>query len=403
MAKTKSDPSPADGTSAGPTPKPAKPRQKKSRPRLRLAGMRTESTGKAEASVGSTPGIESVVGVDQQPSPGEIRIRSIDYSPDVFEEREFGTIDECIAAARTPGAAIRWINVDGLNPYVVNQLRKFLGFHTLAAEDVLRTPQRPKMEPYEGHLSIIARMLMWKDEQLHHEQLSIFLFKDTVLTFQETEGDCWDPIRLRIQKPGSRLRTLDSSYLVYAMLDAVVDHCFPILENYGEVLEQLEAAVLEDPSPRVQQRLHAVKRELAVLRRVIWPLRELVRELHHEDTEAISKAVKAYMRDVYDHAVQIMDIVETYREMAGGLNDLYMSAVSNRMNEIMKVLTIMASVFIPVTFVAGVYGMNFEHIPELGWKYSYAIFWGICLSIVMGLLIFFWRRGWIGGGGKDES
>lgn len=174
-------------------------------------------------------------------------------------------------------------------------------------------------------------MLMWKNEQLHHEQLSIFLFKDTVITFQETAGDCWDPIRQRIQKPGSRLRTPDTSYLVYAMLDAVVDHCFPILENYGEVLERLEAEVLKNPSPHIQRRLHAVKRELSVLRRVVWPLRELVRELHHEDTEEISPAVKVYMRDVYDHAVQVMDIVETYREMAGGLNDLYMSAVGNKM------------------------------------------------------------------------
>jgi magnesium transporter len=240
-------------------------------------------------------------------------------------------------------------------------------------------------------------MLMWKDASLHHEQLSIFLFKETVITFQETQGDCWDPIRQRIQKPSSRLRSHDTSYLVYALLDAVVDHCFPILENYGELLEKLESKILEEPTPKVQRRLHSLKRELAMLRRVVWPLRELVRELHHEDTEEIAPAVKAYMRDVYDHAVQVMDIVETYREMAASLNDLYMSAVGNRMNEIMKVLTIMASVFIPITFVAGVYGMNFAFIPELGWRYSYAIFWIVCGTVVLGLLFFFWRRGWIGG------
>lgn len=366
--------------------------------RMRLAGMSARSGEKtvAKAKIGAAPGIESLAGVDQAPLAGECRLRCIDYGVETVEDREFATVEECLAAPRSAGTTMRWINVDGLHPYVVNHLRAALGFHTLAAEDVLRTPQRPKVETYEGHLFIVARMLMWQDARLHHEQLSIFLFKDTVLTFQETAGDCWDPIRARLQKPNSRLRTLDASYLVYALLDAVVDHCFPILENYGDLLEQLEAEVLADPAPRVQGRLHAVKRELAMLRRVVWPLRELVRELHHEDTEEISPAVKAYMRDVYDHTVQVMDIVETYREMAGGLNDLYMSAVGNRMNEIMKVLTIMASFFIPITFVAGVYGMNFEHIPELGWKYSYGVFWGVCLTIVTSLLIFFWRRGWIG-------
>jgi len=352
----------------------------------------------AKEAAGSSPGIESIAGLGQPPAAGEVRIRCVDYGPEVEEEREFPTIEACLEAARPAGATVRWINVDGLHPYVVGRLREALRFHTLAAEDVLRTSQRPKLEPYEGNLFIVARMLLWKEERLQHEQLSMFLFPDLVLTFQETEGDCWDPIRERLRKPGSRIRTHDPSYLVYAMLDAVVDHCFPILENYGEVLEHLEEQVLADPAPRVQRRLHGVKRELGVLRRVVWPLRELVRELTHEDTAEIAPAVKAYMRDVYDHAVQVMDIVETYREMAGGLNDLYMSAVSNRMNEIMKVLTIMASFFIPITFVAGVYGMNFEHIPELGWEYSYFVFWGVCLAIVGVLLVFFWRRGWIGGG-----
>jgi magnesium transporter len=364
--------------------------------KLKLAGMKAHPEATGGSSAGSSPGIESLAGVDHAPELGSVPIRGIDYGPEAFEDRRFDTIEECLAAAKPTGSAVRWINVDALNPYVVNKLRAVFGFHTLAAEDVLRTPQRPKLETYEGHLFIVARMLMWKDDALHHEQVSIFLYKDTVITFQETQGDCWDPIRQRIQKPTSRLRSHDTSYLVYALLDAVVDHCFPILENYGELLESLENQVVENPTPNLQRRLHSVKRELAVLRRVVWPLRELIRELHHEDTEEIAPAVKAYMRDVYDHAVQVMDIVETYREMAAGLNDLYMSAVSNRMNEIMKVLTIMASVFIPITFVAGVYGMNFEFIPELGWRYSYAIFWITCGSIVLGLLYFFWQRGWIG-------
>lgn len=175
-----------------------------------------------------------------------------------------------------------------------------------------------------------------------------------------------------------------------------MDHCFPILERYGEILEALEKDVSENPAPAVQHRVHNIRRELSALRRVIWPLREVLSEMQREESDAISAHVKDYFRDVYDHSVQVIDIVETYREMAGGLNDLYMSAVSNRMNEIMKVLTIMASFFIPITFVAGVYGMNFEVLPELHWKYSYVAFWIICGLISSGLAVFFVRKGWLG-------
>jgi magnesium transporter len=284
---------------------------------------------------------------------------------------------------------------------VVNRLREHFHLHTLAAEDVLRVPQRPKLEEYEDHLFIVLRMLMAGDAQLRQEKVSIFFFGNLIITFQEVEGDVWDPIRKRIEKGGSRLRNQDGSYLLYCLLDAVVDHCFPILEQYGDLLERLEDEVVESATPEFQRRLHRVKRELAVLRRVIWPMREVVNTLQREECEYVAEFSKAYMRDVYDHTIQVMDVVETYREMVGGLNDLYMSVVSNRMNEIMKVLTIMASFFIPITFVAGVYGMNFEHIPELSWKYSYLVFWGVCVSMVLGLLYFFYRRGWIGGGKGD--
>jgi magnesium transporter len=233
--------------------------------------------------------------------------------------------------------------------------------------------------------------------RLRDEQVSLFLFKDVVLTFQETAGDLWDPIRQRLQKAGhSRLRVNGASYLVYAMLDSVVDHYFPILESYGDLLEEIEKEIFESSSVRVQQKVHLVKRELALLRRVAWPMREVITELQRDETAGISPTVKTYLRDVYDHTVQIMDIVETHREMAAGLNDLYMSAVSNRMNEVMKVLTIMASFFIPLTFVAGIYGMNFDYIPELKWRFGYVGFWGVCAAIAVGMGVFFQRRGWLG-------
>ena len=363
---------------------------------LRLPGLRSVSDERPRLPPGSTPGIESVVDVDDPPAAGTVGIQSVDYGPDRAEFITPPDLNAFLDKPRPDWCRVRWLNVDRLHPYVVNRLRLRFGFHTLAAEDVLRVPQRPKLENYDGHLFIVARMLTLKDGALASEQVSIFLFKDTLITFQEAAGDIWEPIRQRVQKQGSRLRTFDASYLLYALLDAVVDHCFPILESYGELLEGLEDEVVENPTPRVQRRLHGIKRELAQLRRVIWPLREVVNELHREETDEIAPAVKAYMRDVYDHAVQVMDIVESCREIAAGLNDLYMSAVSNRMNEIMKVLTIMASFFIPITFVAGVYGMNFENLPELHWKYSYAVFWVICLSIIASLAFFFYRKGWIG-------
>lgn len=366
---------------------------------LALPGLLTSRSRKRPpAPPGSTPGIESMPNVDNPPEPGKIRVRCLDYAAERIETTEVPDLGAFLAQPAPDWVKVRWINIDGLHPWVVNQMRDHFQFHTLAAEDVLRVPQRPKIEEYDDHLFIVVRMLMLENDRLRQEQVSIFFYDKVILTFQETEGDVWEPIRKRVEKPGSRLRNQDTSYLLYALLDAVVDHCFPILEQYGDLLERLEEEVVDNATPKFQRRIHQVKRELAVLRRVIWPLREVVNTLQREECEYLADFSRAYMRDVYDHTIQVMDVVETYREMVGGLNDLYMSVVSNRMNEIMKVLTIMASFFIPITFVAGVYGMNFEYIPELGWHYSYPVFWAICILVVTGLLFFFYKRGWIGGG-----
>lgn len=363
--------------------------------RLGKLGARVRAADFAASTPGSAPGIESIAGVNEPPAAGVVRIQCTDYGPERVETREATDLAAFFAQPRAAWCRVRWLNVDGLHPHVVNQLRQELKFHTLAAEDVLRIPQRPKLEAYEGHLFIVARMLSLQEKALATEQVSFFLFENTLLTFQERVGDVWDPIRQRLQNPGSRLRTFETSYLLYALLDAVVDHCFPILEAYGDQLEELELEITDNPTPQVQRRLHGLKRELAALRRVIWPLREVLNALYHDDTAGISPAVKTYLRDVADHTIQVMDIVDSCREMAASLNDLYMSAVSNRMNEVMKVLTIMASFFIPITFVAGVYGMNFDELPELHWKYSYVMFWAICLCITVSLAVFFVRKGWI--------
>lgn len=325
-----------------------------------------------------------------------ISIQYTDYSPERVETSHVTDPAGFLEAKRPEWSKVRWINVDGLHPYIVKRFKDHFGLHTLAAEDVLNTLQRPKVEDYSDHLFLVVRMLRVCEGRLRNEQISVFFFQDLILTFQEEAGDVWDPIRQRIQNPVSRLRLQGASYLLYSLLDAVVDHCFPILEGYGDLLEELENEVVDRPTPDVQQRIHTVKRELILLRRMIWPLRDVLSTLERDENEFFTDFARPYLRDVYDHGVQVIDMVETYREMAGGLNDLYMAAVGNRMNEIMKVLTIMASVFIPITFVAGVYGMNFEHIPELSWRYSYPLFWFICAGTVTGLLIYFHRKGWIG-------
>ena len=344
---------------------------------------------------GQSPGIENMEGVNQAPEPETVRVQWCDYSETKIEWHE-GEMDEFHVSKRPVWAGQRWVNVTGLHPHAVNQLRQKYQFHTLAAEDVMLTSQRPKTEVFDRYIFTVLRMMRMEGEHLVQEQVSMFLFEKTIITFQELPGDVWGPIRERLNRGGARLRTYPISYLFYAQLDAVVDHFFPILESYGQKLEDLEEQVLDDPGPKVQQAIHGIKRELSILRRVMWPLREVANELHRSENSLVSFEVRTFLRDVYDHALQIIEIVEMHREQAGSLNDLYMSAVGNRMNEIMKVLTIMAPFFIPITFVAGVYGMNFEHIPELGWHYSYFVFWGVCLSIVTGLGVFFWRRGWIG-------
>ena len=369
--------------------------------RLHLPGAPRHGVSQARAQPGARPGLEGIPDVDTPPPPGQVRIQCIDYGPQHLQSVDVDDLAAFLNQPRSQAAAVRWINIDGLHPYVVNQFKKKFGFHTLAAEDVVHVPQRPKVEPYDDHAFIIARMLMLIDGQLAAEQVSIFHYADTIITFQEQPGDVWQPVRQRIELETSRLRNGNSGYLLYALLDAVVDQNFPILEHYGDRLETIEDGMMKSATTALLHKLHEIKRELTLLRRVIWPLRDVIDELQRSERHALDDTTRTYLRDVHEHAVQIIDIVETYREMGSSLTDLYMSAVSNRMNEVMKVLTIMASFFIPITFVAGVYGMNFEVIPELKWRYAYACFWGICAIIVVALLFYFYRKGWIGGSQKD--
>lgn len=343
---------------------------------------------------GTPPGIEHYLNKEDIDIP--VRITTVDYGPDFHDTTENPDIDAALNAARKTGQLVRWINIDGLDPKVVDQVCRHFNVHTLSAEDVLNTYQRPKLECFPDHIQVIVRQIQVQGNRLKNEQVTFFLFKDTLISFQQEPGDVFNPVRRRLENPKGRFRSNQADYLFYTLFDCIVDHLFPLLESYGVALEDLEEEISQHASPACQQKLFSMKRDLSLQRRTLWPLREIIDVLYRDESGLINEDLKTFYRDVHDHTMQVIDLLETYRDTASGLSDLYQSSVGNRMNEIMKVLTIMASFFIPITFVAGVYGMNFKHIPELGWHYSYFVFWGVCLSISSFLAYFFWRKGWIG-------
>lgn len=354
-----------------------------------------------EVSPGASPGIEIHELVQQPGTRASVVVTCTDYSPEQVQVQRVQDLANFLGCHRPEWSAVRWINIDGITDMaVIRAIAEKYDIHPLALEDVLQVPQRPKVEDYpttsdhQARLFVIARMLSLANGHLHSEQVSLFLGRKTLLTFQETEGDVWGPIRQRIAAKGSRLRQNDVSFLLYALLDAIVDQCFPILEYYSDLLEDMEDHILRHPKASTIQRIHSVKRELLLLRRAAWPMREMINNLQREPHQCLSDVTRTYLRDVYDHSVQIIDLVETYRELATGLTETYMSALSIRMNEIMKVLTIMGTIFIPLTFLAGVYGMNMD-IPENHWRWSYPTFWIVCIVTAGGMITWFKRRGWL--------
>jgi magnesium transporter len=342
---------------------------------------------------GAPAGIEHISERFDPPEPGTIRLRVVDICRERVETQWFDDVDSLLDNDKPEWVQLRWIDVDGLHAYVVSRLQRAFGFHTLAAEDVLHVPQRPRVDSYSDHLFIVGRMFSWRDERLVSEQISMFMRPGLLVSFQELDQDVWNSIRDRLQFESSKLRQSDASYLGYTLLDAMVDHCFPILERYGEMLDHLEDSVLLSNANNLLQEVHAIKRELTILRKALWPMREVISELSREDQPLVSATTRTYLRDVYQHCMQIIDILETFRELAASLTDLSLSMSSNRMNEVMKWLTMLSSVFIPITFLAGVYGMNLE-IPELHFKHMYAGFWALCIGISVGFSWLFRRKGW---------
>lgn len=344
--------------------------------------------------VGLAPG--ALVPVQLQEDVGPVRIRVLEFGPEHLREETLETVEG--AASFREREPVAWINVDGLHRVeILERLGKDFELHPLVLEDILNTEARPKLEDYEDYLFVVLKMMTFDPEarQLRDEQLSIVLGDGWVLSFQERTGDVFDPVRQRIRHGKGRIRSRGADYLAYALVDAVVDHYFVVLERMGDWADRIEMELLDEPGQELMHEIHRLKRELLHVRRAVWPVRELVNGLQRESTSLVSDDARLYVRDLYDHTVQVIDTTETYRDLVSGLVDLYMSGVSNRMNEVMKVLTIIATIFIPVTFVAGLYGMNFQWMPELQWRWGYPAVLVLMAVMAGAMIVYFRRRDWL--------
>jgi magnesium transporter len=342
---------------------------------------------------GSAPGTLVYVGPERAEP---VTVHLIQYNEEFLEEGPLSLEADFEAIRKLK--PLTWVNVDGLNDLdLIDKIGTAFGLHPLVMEDLVHTGQRPKYEEYEDYLFVVLRMLSpgLNGSGVKSEQVGIVFGDGFVLSFQEKAGDVFEAVRERIRVKSRRIRSRGSDYLGYALIDAIVDHYFHILESFTDLVEELEVEVLEDPSPETMRRIHGLRHEMLAVRRAIWPLREVTNALVRTESELVGESTQIFLRDVYDHTVQVIDTAETLREVVSGLMDLYMSSVSNRMNEIMKVLTIMASVFIPLTFLAGIYGMNFENMPELGWPWAYPTLLAVMVGLGVGLLLFFKRKGWL--------
>ncbi|MFZ1519086.1 MAG: magnesium/cobalt transporter CorA [Ignavibacteriaceae bacterium] len=343
--------------------------------------------------IGLDPGSLIYVGDKEKQS---ITISLFDYKADHFIEKTVLNVEELLAYKQTETTS--WINIDGVHDVeILEKIGRHFDIHPLTLEDILNTNQRPKLDEYPNYLYVVLRMFFLdeKDKSLKNEQVSLILTKNFVITFLEDAGDVFNPVRDRIKKAGTKMREYGTDYLAYALIDSIVDSYFHILEKLGEEIEELEDAVVVDPNKNDIQIIHLLRREMILLRKAIWPLREVISSLQRNEIDFIEEKTRVYLRDVYDHTIQVIDTIESYRDMIVGMLDAYLSSTSNKLNEVMKVLTVISTLFIPLTFLAGVYGMNFRHFPELGydWMYPWG-FWIITLFVVIGMAVFFKKKNW---------
>lgn len=329
------------------------------------------------------------------------RVKVLSYNESGIDERECESADTAIEIARDESRR-HWIDLQGLRDVtIIHDIARAFEVHELAIADSINTPQRPKFEAYDEHLIFIGRMFRLANEgQTFSEQLTLFLTRNVVITVQEWHGDVFDPVRARARDPKSKLRQKSAAYLAYALIDTMMDAVYPVIDVLNDQLEETEIHITTDPIPGDFTRLHAIKRELLHLGRSLRPQREAINNMIRNNSDFIDDDARFYLRDTFDHAVQVLEAVDTYRDLTGELTDLYLSVVSNRMNEIMKILTIISTIFMPLSFLAGVYGMNFQHMPELAYQWSYPIVLGVMALIGGGMLLFFRSKGWLGSRGR---
>ncbi|SHG41409.1 magnesium transporter [Salegentibacter echinorum] len=344
-------------------------------------------------SVHQAPGTVTYVGRKRSM---ETLLEVIDYNKNNFER--FNSKQPIDAFNFDHPDRITWVNLDGLsNTKEIEKVGKYYQLHPLIIEDIVNTSQRPKIDEYEDYLFIVAKMLYFKKNgRLENEHISFVLGKDYVLTFQEAGGDVFDGVRNRLENSNGRIRTNGSDYLVFALLDAIVDNYFIVIDEIAEKVEELEEELFKNkPRENITHEIQDLKRAILKIRRSVLPLREVISRLEKMENTMIQSRTRNYINDLHDHIIHITENIDLYREITWGLMDMYMTTISNRMNEVMKVLTIMASIFIPLTFIAGIYGMNFEFMPELHWKYSYYVLWGVMIAIFILMLIYFKRKKWL--------
>lgn len=354
--------------------------------------------------VGLPPGSIVHTG-EENKSKSRCKVTMMCYDEKEFFEKELENIEDCIPLLIKKN--VTWVNIDGVHDTdLIARAGTVFGLHPLVLEDIAHTEQRPKFDDYEDYYYIVLKMLQFDescadDDKICSEQVSIILSKNFVVTFQETEGDVFNIIRERIRTAKGRIRKMGNDYLTYCLMDAITDFYFIILEKIGDNIEIIEEEMLEQYSPQTIKKIYEIKRQAIFLRKAVWPLRELIAKLMRAESKIITKTTQIYLRDLYDHTVQIIDNVESERDVISGLLDIYISSLSNRMNEVMKVLTIISTIFIPLTFIAGIYGMNFNpasspfNMPELNWKYGYFFCLFLMAVIAITMLIFFKKKKWI--------